>query len=270
MSNRSRIDTLTERVQRALQRAQRPVADASYRSRLRAAFVSRSIPERRATRSWPLLRAPWPRVAASLIAAAAAMIVVLLSNAGPAWRLRTASGSGSLRVDGRVLDLASSDEISRALHGGARIELPADAQLDLELPGVAVFQLVGGSRLVLPANPGRWFTREVTGSLDTGEVRITTGPRFHGTRLAVDTPEMRAIVTGTTLAVLRQPDASCVCVLEGAVVMSGHASAPDTVHAGFRRQVFRDGRAPLLEPIRPMEIMKLQMLRAQLADSPSR
>jgi hypothetical protein len=44
--------------------------------------------------------------------------------------------------------------------------------------------------------------------------------------------------------------------------MINNASAA-TVYAGFRRSVFRDGRAPRVEPIRPMETMKLTMLRAQ-------
>jgi hypothetical protein len=44
--------------------------------------------------------------------------------------------------------------------------------------------------------------------------------------------------------------------------MVGVASA-DTVWAGLRRSVYRDGRAPKVEPILPMETMKLTMLRAK-------
>ena len=37
----------------------------------------------------------------------------------------------------------------------------------------------------------------------------------------------------------------------------------EVVLEGTRRSVFRDGSAPLVEPIRPMETMKLSMLRDQ-------
>ena len=74
------------------------------------------------------------------------------------------------------------------------------------------------------------------------------------------------MVKGTTLAVFRLPDASCVCVFEGEVAMLG-GGHDDTVDAGTRRTVYRDGRPPLLEPIRPMETMKLSMLRDQAAQA---
>ena len=199
-----------------------------------------------------------------MAASSAAVILALawMHNAGPAWELTGSSGSGMVQIDGRPTPLDAPAEIARRLHSGADVLLPADAQLDLELPGIAVIQLVGGSHATLPGRPGRWFARSMVASLDTGEIRISTGPAFRGTRLEVVTPEARAIVTGTTLAVLRQADASCVCVLEGKVSMISNASAA-TVYAGFRRSVFRDGSAPRVEPIRPMETMKLTMLRTQ-------
>jgi hypothetical protein len=165
-------------------------------------------------------------------------------------------------IDGQPTLLGTPEAIARRVHPGAVVVLPADAQLDIQLPGIVAIQIVGGSRVILPGSPGRWFGRSMVGSLEAGEVRITTGPAFGGCRLEVVTPEVRAIVTGTTLAVLRQPDASCVCVLEGQVAMVGVASA-DTVWAGLRRSVYRDGRAPKVEPILPMETMKLTMLRAK-------
>jgi ferric-dicitrate binding protein FerR (iron transport regulator) len=167
-----------------------------------------------------------------------------------------------VQIDGRPTSLNAPAEIARRLHSGARVLLPADAQLDLRLPEMAVIQLVGGSHATLPSRPGRWFARSMVASLDAGEIRISAGPAFRGARLEVVTPEARAIVTGTTLAVLRQADASCVCVLEGRVSMIQDGSTA-TVYAGFRRSVFRDGSGPRVEPIRPMETMKLTMLRAQ-------
>lgn len=268
MMRSSRMHHDPESIQRSLQRLPKPVADPAFRSALRAAFVSRSIPERRAT---AVVRLPGARsfLRAGAVAVAATLIAAVILNSGPAWQLRGISGTNSLRLDGRMLAIGSP-EIGHLLRAGVRIELPPGAQLDLELPGIAAFQVVGGSEMVLPASPGRWFARAVRGWLETGEVRITTGPRFRGAGLMIETPEVRAVVTGTTFAVFRLADGSCVCVLEGAVAMNGPTSAPDTVRAGFRRQVFRDGRPPLLEPIRPIETMKLEMLRGQAGAVPRR
>lgn len=254
-------------VQRLLQGLARPAADPEFRSALRSTFSRRLEPERRVHPALRVLRARASRWAA---AAAAALIAAAFLNSGPAWQVRGILGTGPIRVDGRVVSPGSPDGVARALHAGARIELPSEAQLDLELPGIAIFQLVGGSRVVLPASPGRWIARAVIGSLEAGEVRVTTGPRFPGSGLTIETPEVRAVVTGTTFAVLRLDAASCVCVYEGAVVMHGPSSARDTVRAGFRRSVFRDGRPPLLEPILPMETMKLRMLHEGAGRGPGR
>ncbi len=251
--------------QEVARRLARPAADPMFRASLRAAFVTGTIPERHVPPLLRLVRNTRFRVfaGATTIAAAAAVVTALWLNPGPAWQVLGTSGAGALVIDGRPVALESYAEIEPLLRAGARITLPADSQLDLALPGIARVQIVGGSEVVLPASPGRWHGRAVVGSLAAGELRITTGPRFHGTRLAIETPETRVVVTGTTLAVFRLPDASCVCVLEGKVSMSGAGAHLETVRAGFRQVVYRDGRAPLVEPIRPMEAMKLEMLRAQ-------
>jgi ferric-dicitrate binding protein FerR (iron transport regulator) len=253
-SPRTTIDL--ESLQRSIRSLPRRTAHPEFRARLRAQFVQDAIPVRRrgAATTWR-------------ITAAAASIAVILAlgwflNRGPSWTLAAASGSGAVEIDGHSVQLDAPAEIARRLRPGGRVRLPADAQLDLELPGKAMIQLVGGSSVTLPGTTGRWIGRSMTATLDAGELRGTTGPAFRGVRLTVRTPETRAIVTGTTFAVLRLPDASCVCVLEGSVAMIT-AGATDTVRAGLRRSVFRSARPPLVEPILPMETMKLTMLRDQ-------
>ena len=251
-----------ESVQRALNRLPRQAANREYRDRLRSQFVREAIPKRARREPYRGPSGGWRLFAMATAAAAAILALVWLLNTGPAWELTGSSGSGIVLIDGRPASLGAPSEIARRLHPGARVVLPADTQLELRLPEVAVIQLVGGSQATLPGSPGRWFARSMVASLDAGEVRVSTGPAFRGNRFEIVTPEARAIVTGTTLAVLRQVDASCVCVLDGRVSML-HDDSTATVYAGFRRSVFRDGRAPLVEPIRPMETMKLTMLRAQ-------
>ena len=247
-----------ESVERALQVALRRIpkrnAPPEFRARLRGQFVRDEIPERA-----PRERAFGRRLALSAIAAALLLVAGLL-NLGPAWKLTAVTGTGTATIDGHPVSLAATAALAQRLRPGAEVVLPPGAQLDLVLPKIAVMQITGGTRATVPGRPGRWFGRSVTASLTAGELRISTGPAFAGTRLTVLTPQARAVVTGTTLAVMCDRDTSCVCVFEGKVAMS-HDVGDDSVRAGFRRTVFPDGRPPLLEPIRPMEAMKLGMLR---------
>ena len=259
---RTRSDSMDlEQVQSSLRSVARPLARQEFRDRLRGQFVREATPsnDRDGTRApqWGPLR---------LAATATGLVGLILAgwhlNTGPAWKLIAATGTGTMQVDGRPIALDSMATLGSALKPGAHVRLPEGAQLDFELPAMAVVQITGGTEATLPGRPGRWWGRSMRAALEAGEMRISTGSAFAGVRFSIVTPEVRAIVTGTTLAVFRLPDASCVCVFEGRVAMLGGA-ADDTVRAGFRRSVFRDGRAPLMEPIRPMETMKLTMLRDQ-------
>ncbi len=251
-----------ETVRRSLSNLPGPPIRPAFRDRLRAEFILGAVPGRRLLGTHVVRVSNWKWAASAAAIAALLLVIAVQGNRGPEWELSGVSGEGTAEIDGRPTPLAAPESVARRLHSGAEVVLPAGAQVELRLPGIAAIQIVGGSRAFLPGSPGRWFGRAMAARLEAGELRITTGPAFSGNRLVVVTPEVQAIVTGTTLAVLRQPDASCVCVLEGQVAMLGKASA-DTVRAGFRRTVYRDGRAPLVEPILPMETMKLTMLREQ-------
>ena len=260
MTTRPGADVGLETLQVALRRIPRRGAPSEFRARLRGQFVRDEIPERlpheRVVGRHPVLRA----VAVLGGIAAALMLVVGPLNFGPAWKLTAATGTGTATIDGHRVPLGEPAALAHRLHPGAEVVLPPEAQLELELPGIAVLQITGGTRATVPGPRGRWFGRSVSASLTSGELRVSTGPAFAGTRLTVNTPQARAVVTGTTLAVLCNRDTSCVCVFEGRVAMIAGVGS-DTVRAGFRRTVFPDSRQPLLEPIRPMEAMKLGMLR---------
>lgn len=243
-----------------IHRIPRVSAGEEFRTRLREEFVSGTFRHGRGSGS-----AARPFVTTMLATAAAACVIALATaflNTGPAWRVASVTGTGELRVDGRPVTLIALGSHAARLRPGATLEVPDSAQVDLELPGLALLQVVGGSKATVPGSPGRWFARTMAFSLERGEARGSTGPGFAGTRFIITTPEAQARIAGTTFAVIRNRDASCVCVLEGGVAMITGAST-DTVRAGFRRSVFRDGRPPLLEAILPMETMKLTMLRAQ-------
>jgi len=244
-----------------LRGARPPQAEPAYRERLRRSFAGGSL-EPRLERAPPRAM-PW----AAAAAAAAGLVAALVLNAGPRWTLQGVTGSGTLSVDGRELAAHDLGAIRTAVRPGARIRTSADVQVDLRLPGVLALQIAPGSEAVIPTAPSRWFPRRARGGVTAGEVRFVTAARFRGATLSLTTPEAGVEVSGTTFAVIRDSLSSCVCVLEGEVAMSA-AGAVERVEAGTRRTLYRDGRPPLLEPIRPMETMKLTMLRDQAAQAP--
>src|SRR5207249_6837996 len=131
-----------------------------------------------------------------------------------------------------------------------------DSQLEIMGPGQLVIQMTPGSDVTIPKTPGRWFGRRVSTEVRAGELRITTGHGFDGARLSITTPAARVEVTGTTLAVICDPEGTCVCVLEGKVGVGGRDGPMETVKQGRRRFMFNDGRAEAAE-IRPTELVQL-------------
>lgn len=192
--------------------------DAAYRQRVALAFVSGSLKSTVRERPFLARMAPWTAVA---VAAAAALVAVAFAlNRGPDWRVTGVRGSGTVMVDGRAIALEGAG-LSRAVRRGAHVTLANDASLDVVAPGMLAMNLAGGSDVVLPEAPNRWWSRAAHGRVNAGNAYISTGRAFHGATLAMETPEAVAHVTGTSLAVLRDREAgTCVCVMEGRVVVS--------------------------------------------------
>jgi hypothetical protein len=157
----------------------------------------------------------------AVMGAAAALVALAFGlNRGPDWRVVEVRGTGSAMVDGRQVALQGAD-LARAIRRGAHVTLAEGADLDLVAPGMLAVNIAGGSDVVLPAAPNRWWSRAASGRVNVGSAYITTGSGFHGATLAMATPEAVAHVTGTSLAVLRDREAgTCVCVMRGQVVVS--------------------------------------------------
>ena len=237
-------------------------AEPNYRARVREGFVGRTLAGSRrsissTSRSWRV---------ASLAAIAAAIIAIagiVWMNRGESWRVVSSTGPGPVVVDGQPISPTDSTTLSGAIHPGVRILVPEGTQLDLSAAGTLLIQVTAGTEATLPRPPGRWWRRYASGHIWAGELRITTGPRFHGARLSVGSPDARVDVSGTTIAVIKNPFGTCLCVFEGTARIAPAGRSPEPLGAGFRRQLFNDGRPPLTEPLRPMEQMKLSMLRDQ-------
>ncbi len=268
----SEPDTLTldeRRARDAVRALPRPEPDPALRARLRADFLDGTLrsPFERATPRTRPAAGPlaWLRPLAWAAAAAALLIVVVMANRGPVWQLETVRGDGIAVVDQQPIPLTHREQLARALRGGSTVVVPPGATLELAAAGNLMLQVTAGTEARLPAVPGRWFGREVNALVRHGEVLFTTGPSFHGARLAVATPEAHVMVTGTTLAVICEATGTCVCVLDGRVQVGTGPADMRPVEAGHRRYVFKDGRTPEMADMRDTEHLPLTDLRARFA-----
>lgn len=252
------------RARAAVRALPRVSADPAFRERLKRDFVAGRIGERRAIAFAPAARPIWWWVAAPAAAVLLA-IAVPMANRGPAWEVMSAGGEGMVMVDNRPIPANHLDDLRRAIRPGTRLRTMGPVELDLAAPGTLMLQVTANSDMVLPESPPRWFGRASRVRFANGEVRITSGPRFHGARLAIDTPEARIEVTGTTLAVIREPAGTCVCVMEGSVRVGALTGPMERVDAGRRIFVFNDGRPLERAEMRSTERAPLGELRERHA-----
>lgn len=115
-------------------------------------------------------------------------------------------------------------------------------------------------RRARPAAPPAVRERARAAFLD-GEIRATSGTRPLPFRLRVATEEAVVSLAGTTFAVIRDDEATCVCLYQGAIhVLARGEASPTPVAVRTRRYIYRDGRPSAEEPLSDMECMKLEML----------
>ena len=250
---------LREEVRAAIRGLSSPAADPGFRERLGRRFAEGDLP--------PAQRPRAPRVLPWLAAATVLGVVVavlLFSERGPSWHVANPRAEGTVEIDGVIVERAQLAE--RALRPGTRIRVLAAPDVDLVLPGTLTLQITPGTEMTLPGLPRSFGRPSVVSEFVSGEARITSGAGFAGSRLRFRTPEAQIEVTGTTLAVIRDLVATCVCVFEGTVRIGTRPDALEPVEAGTRRSVYRDGRTPFTEEIRPMEQMKLEILRDRGTD----
>ena len=272
-----RLSEEEDRARRALLDAPPPRADAAFRERLRESFVSGAIEvsgtreaRDRARRKTSPIRLPrrsrapvW--IAASLAAAAALTIVVGTLNQGQKWMVTGVRGEGMVAVDGETVPLSDRTALNRLIVPGAEVKLPEGVEIDLVSDGVMALQLSRRTDLTIPPPPTRWINRRSEIHVRYGDIRVTTGRRFHGTRLNVVTPEAAVEVVGTTLAVIVQTNGTCCCVLEGTAQVGRMAENGPTdmqpVTGGHLRFVWKENRPPSSDHMRDMERVKLAEFR---------
>ncbi len=267
MSDLERMTPEGTRARDAVRALSRPAPRAAFRARLREEFTSGTL---ESAAPAVVLRLPWHRRAttrwgAAAFAAAAAFLVVVFANRAPEWKLESVQGAGIVVVDGTPVPTAHAEDLARRMKPGAFVQLPPEVRLELVSHGTLAVQLTGGTHASVPSLPGRWFSRHAAAEVREGEIRVTTGSAFHGGTLAIDTPEARVQVVGTTFAVICEPTGTCVCVMEGRLMVGARGGAMSPVVAGHRRYVFADGRPEESADMRPTEHEPLGDLRARMA-----
>ena len=252
------------RVLEELRSATVPAAEAAFRERLKGEFVSGSFTGRPVVLPLPVRRRIRARWVVGLAAAASVAIVAAALNQAPRWTALPSAGTGTLVVNGVSLPVGDTDALTRRLRPGSRVLLQSTQDLDLVSSGLLAMQLSPGTELVLPSPPGRWFGRTGRASVDRGLIRVTTGKRFGGARLAITTPEATVHVTGTTLAVIAEPGGTCVCVLEGTAHVRPHRGTMTRVSPGTRCEIAHGAATSKMNEMREAERPKLLDLRDRL------
>jgi hypothetical protein len=241
-----------ERTREAIRSLPLVSADPQFRARLKSQFVSGTIDARPAgAKVRPRIgwRALVPRILIP-VAAAVILIIAVILNLGPPMRLADVTGEGTVRVEGTTYDASDRESIARAVHPGARVELSEGVDIDVMYPETVVFELASATG-TLPRGPARWFGRTGEGRLEMGEIRVLTGPDFHGARLDIETPEGKIEVTGSLVSVARDTSGTCVCVRRGTARVGVDAADMQWIAAGKRKVMFADGRPSIVTDIAP-------------------
>lgn len=235
-------------------------ADEAFRANLRQQFLSgqiagaAAIPDDEPV-SVPAgrrpARRPRRRLALAVFPAiAAALFVIFLGGKDLSWQLQDVRGTGSVTVNGQTVATSDSEAVADLIVPEARISVPEGVQLDVVLDKVLVMGVAGPADFTLPADPNRKpHVHQAT--IYGGEFRIKTGPDFAGREVLLLTTEGRVEITGTSVAVFKNAELTCVCVLEGTALIGRDRDHLDSIDGGLRKVMFGDGRDPLIVPIEP-------------------
>jgi len=239
----------------ALRRLPRARADDEARRRARAAFVDGvEVRELRPAVS----RGARGLRAALLAAALLGALAVMIWGMQPSdhWVVTDAVGVPQQvgdRQEGAVLATGPGEE------------------LELQLGERLRFRMLPETEVVLPSPLRRLFGGSQRLTLRRGEIYGTTGGRRLSPDFVFATGELTARITGTTFAVFRTDEASCVCLWEGGITVAPRGGGHDPVVLAPQQRVwvYRDGRAPEVMPLSDMERMKLEMTAdAGLVETP--
>lgn len=158
--------------------------------------------------------------AAGLGVAVTFLLFVTTSNGGPPWTIDAVS---RLMVNGRDVPDDSLRAAPGAAREGDKLVVQPGGILQLSLPeGSALLDAQPGAAFTLPAGPSRWVGRACGTVLAAGEMRVTTGSGFSGSRLHVDTPVTAIDITSGTVSLRASADSTTICMLDGRTQSLAH------------------------------------------------
>lgn len=162
--------------------------------------------------------APRPRprfrfLLGSLAAAAAILFLIVRMTLHQPATWTVLSGTGTVIVDGRSIEVSDPRRLVDALRSAKTIET-LESALRIELRDELVLDLDPHTRLENVRFPA---VSPYALSAVSGAVHVATTNAFHGGRLTISTPDLELDCVGTVFGVDLFAEGTCVCCLEGEV-----------------------------------------------------
>ena len=210
------------RAREAVRSLSQPVADATFRDRLRESFATGAIDTRPAPRETVRRNAPapttrWRRFVpyAALAAAAVVLLMVGPFMRDPALNITAVQGANQIVLNGELVSCDDLSPLQAALHPGCRVEVPAGATVQVAAAGQLVMDLEGVA-FTFPRPAHRWFGGELKSTIEgDGVVRMATGPGFEGSSYRLRFEGADLVARETVFTVRREGEEIGINVLEG-------------------------------------------------------
>ena len=241
------LTPVEERVQNVVRTLPHVPANPAFRNRLRREFSTGRFERRRVRQAEPKIAGWFTWRWATASTAILLVIGFAFVNRGPDWRVMSAPVSGSVIVNGQVVPASDRAALAKALRRGGRVNVTADGELTLLTPATLLVQVTPGSDVELPVPAGRWLGKNMHATVNSGEARLLTGPRFPGRTMDIWTRAGNTVITGTLVSVVTNGELTCVCVAEGTAKAGKKSMEP--VPAGMRKVMFTDNRPDQMVPI---------------------
>ena len=176
-----------------------------------------------------------------LAAAAAILAVTFLLPEPERWNVRL---DGRLRCDG--VEFVPGDEIRLAaeLEGSGTVETDL-ARAHFQLGEGLVLELLAGTSLAFPFQPGLDGIAPLEFDLARGEAYVCTGADYPGNPIVVRTGLGDVTLHGTTVGVRVDDQGTCVCVAEGTARVTSARLPHGFQDVGRRSSLYLYSRAGL-------------------------
>ncbi|MFN0242574.1 MAG: hypothetical protein ACKVWV_06745 [Planctomycetota bacterium] len=236
-----------EPLERALVSVQRSEPRQEFNAALRARFLDVD-PSAAVTRAAAARRVAAPRRARWLvpIGIAAGIALFVFGGIGERaqalhWQVLDADAGAELSVDGVWM---SVEDARTKLSSGEHLLVTRDLGVRLRVADYLVLEIAPSTQVELSALETDGDAPQFRLDAKYGRVGICTGPAFPGSELLLLTPDLEAQITGTAFVADIDPESTCVCCIEGPVVIRAPKSlaAPWTVDSERMCRVFKEDR----------------------------